>query len=173
MKPVNFVEVKKERKDFKKNFLFLIPLFVLILFIAYDIGTNYETSNKDQSYISLQEVNNLNDKINTLEIENHESELIMDFYKSLEERKHEEDELSKMLTLFLEETSENIFLSSFSYDKDILIVRGVSLSSDLLDNFDKLISKKTDRLVLNEVIFQNGYYEFSYKGELQWISLNH
>lgn len=169
MKPVNFIEIKKDKKDIKTLVLLLLPLCLLVGFIAFDIFTNFsDTKNKSSELISLKEANILETKIQSLKEENQEIDSKINFYNELEIEKSKDNDLIKSLEIFSANTSNNIFINSFSSSNQDINITGISLSSNLLDQFDQEIKKELDSYLLNEVNFEDGYYKFSYRGEVKW-----
>lgn len=169
MKPVNFIEINKDTKDIKKIVLLFLPLFLLVGFIGFDIFQNIYYDNKNYSdMVSLEEVNALEEDIQNLKIEREETDKKINFYKDLDIKKAMDKDLVKSLEVFSANTNNNIFINSFSSDDKEITITGVSLSSDLLDEFDQEIKNNLENFILNEVDFEDGYYKFSYKGEVKW-----
>lgn len=169
MKPVNFIEVKKEKIDIKNIVLLLLPLFLLVGFIALDIFQNIYSSNKSNlEMVSLEEVNALEENIQDLKIKKEETDKKINFYKDLDRKKSMDRDLLKSLEVFSANSNNNIFINSFSSDAQDISLTGLSLSSDLLDKFDQEIKNSLENFILSEVNFEDGYYKFSYRGEVKW-----
>lgn len=169
MKPVNFIEVKKENKDTKNIVFLLLPLCLVVGFIVFDVFVNVSNKNDNLAeLVSLEEANVLEEKIQSLNVENQENSKKIEFYNELDEKKALDKDLLKSLEAFSAHSNDNIFINSFSSNAEDIRITGISLSSDLLDDLDQRIKKDLNNFVLDEVNFEDGYYKFFYKGELKW-----
>lgn len=169
MKPVNFIEVEKTNREIKSIILLLLPAFLLLAFIMFDLFFNvYRNTKTTEDLVSLDEFRTLETKIHDLELEKEETKKKINYYNHLEKEKLKEGEVLETIKLFANNSNDNIFINSFSYNATDLSFIGSSLSSDLLDNFDNQVLRSLNDLILSEVNYENGYYKFVYKGEAKW-----
>lgn len=169
MKPVNFIEVEKTNKNTKSIILLLLPAFLLVAFIIFDLFFNiYENSKSSADLISLEEFRTLETKIQDLELEQEETNKKINYYNHLENEKNKEEKALEAIELFANNSNDNIFINSVSYNSNDLSFIGNSLNSDLLDSFDNQVLRNLNDLILSEVNYENGYYKFVYKGEVRW-----
>lgn len=170
MKPVNFIDLQKNRKSQKlkiKNIIFIIPLIIVLIAISYDynyLNKNHSVEESSQLY-SEDEILIIREEIDSLRFEKEKLLEKLDVLNSLDKR-HNQVCFSELINMSLDKDTDQDFLVELNYLDENIYYIGNCVDEKILE--DKVVyfnEKDVGNLIIDKVDYSNGYFTYILKVE--------